>query len=75
MNSESIQLGQAYECKPVGLKRKVIGEVVRKMENCVVVSVNRYDYVDHDEIQERCGNVVVRYEDVYGKALACCFFS
>ncbi len=75
MNRENIQLGQAYECKPVGLQRKVTGEVIKKLENCVIVSVERYDYVDYDEIQERCGKVVVRYDEVYGKALATCFFS
>ena len=43
--------------KPVGMQRRIIGEVIRKMENCVVMSVVRYDGIDHDEIEERCGRV------------------
>ena len=34
MEAETIVLGKAYECKPVGLESRVIGEVVRKMERC-----------------------------------------
>lgn len=75
MNYETIQLGHAYECQPVGLKKRITGEVIKKLDRCVVVNVERYDYIDHDEIQERCGKVVVRYEEIYGKALVSCFFS
>lgn len=75
MNRENILLGQAYECQPVGLQRRVVGEVIKKMDNCLILSVERYDYIDHDEIQERFGKVVVRYDEVYGKALMDCFFS
>ncbi|WP_122646649.1 hypothetical protein [Enterococcus mediterraneensis] len=75
MNKESIMLGHAYECQPVGLQRRVVGEVIKKMENCLVLSVDRYDMIDHDEIQERFGKVVVKYSEVYGKALVDCFFS
>ncbi len=75
MNKDNIILGQVYECKPVGLQRRVIGEVVKKLENCLVLSVEKYDLVDHDEIQERFGKVVVKYSEVYGKAEVECFFS
>lgn len=75
MNCDNIVLGKAYECKPVGMQRRIIGEVIRKMENCVVMSVVRYDGIDHDEIQERCGRVVARYNEIYGPALVECFFS
>ena len=54
MEAETIVLGKAYECKPVGLESRVIGEVVRKMERCAVLHVIRYEETDHDELEERC---------------------
>ena len=75
MNCDNIVLRKAYECKPVGMQRRIIGEVIRKMENCVVMSVVRYDGIDHDETEERCGRVVARYNEIYGPALVECFFS
>jgi hypothetical protein len=74
MDSDNICLGKAYECKPVGMQRNIIGEVIRKMENCVVMSVVRYDELDHGEIEERCGKVVTRYCDIYESAMIESFF-
>lgn len=39
MSNEEIILGQKYACRPIGLKNRVIGEVISKMENCVVLCV------------------------------------
>lgn len=39
MNNEIIQIGQDYRCKPVGLKNTIVGEVISKLENCVVMYV------------------------------------
>lgn len=75
MNKETILLGQSYECRPVGLQRRVTGEVIKKLENCVILNVEKYDLLDHEEIQERYGKVVVKYSEVYGRVLADCFFS
>lgn len=75
MEAETIVLGKAYECKPVGLQSRVIGEVVRKMERCVVLNVIRYDGIDHEDIEERCGRVVAKYSEIYQPALVECFFS
>ena len=68
----TIQLGQVYNVIKLGLQKRITGEVIKKW-NDVIVNVERYDYIDHDEIQERCGKVVVRYEEIYGKALVTCF--
>ncbi len=80
MEAETIVLGKAYECKPyeckpVGLQSCVIGEVVRKMARCVVLNVIRYDGIDHEDIEERCGRVVAKYNEIYQPALVECFFS
>ena len=45
------------------------------MEKCVVLNVIRYDGVDHEDIEERCGRVVAKYDEIYGPALVDCFFS
>jgi hypothetical protein len=75
MDCESIILGQAYECKPVGMENRIVGEVIRKMEKCVVMSVVKHDDCDLDKIEERCGRVVTRYTDIYDPALVESFFS
>ena len=75
MGAETIVLGKAYECKPVGLESRVIGEVVRKMERCAVLHVIRYEETDHDELEERCGRVVAKYNEIYQPALVECFSS
>ncbi|MGJ0994051.1 hypothetical protein ACR76W_00260 [Enterococcus casseliflavus] len=75
MEAETIVLGKAYECKPVGLESRVIGEVVRKMERCAVLHVIRYEETDHDELEERCGRVVAKYNEIYQPALVDCFSS
>lgn len=75
MNKESIVLGQKYECTPVGLKRSIIGEVVSKMENCVVINVEKYDGIDHDDIMEKFGKVIAKYSEIKAQASAECFFS
>ncbi len=65
MSNEEIILGQKYACRPIGLKNKVIGEVISKLENCVVLCVEEYQEGDHEEIVEKCGKVVARYSEVY----------
>ncbi|KAF1299989.1 MULTISPECIES: Hcp family type VI secretion system effector [Enterococcus] len=74
MDKENILLGHTYECQPVGLQRRVIGEAVKKLENCLVLSVEHYDMVDHEEVEDRFGKVVVKYSEVYGKTMADSFF-
>ena len=39
MTEEMINLGEQYLCKPIGFTKTVMGEVVSKMTNCVVVKV------------------------------------
>lgn len=65
MSNEMVVLGKKYVCRPIGLKGKVIGEVVNKLEKCIVLCVEQYDACDHEEILEKCGKVVVKYEDIY----------
>lgn len=65
MNNEEIILGQKYACKPIGLKHVVVGEVINKLENCIVLCVEKYQESDHKEILEKCGKVVAKYADVY----------
>ncbi|WP_053766629.1 hypothetical protein [Enterococcus hirae] len=65
MNNEEIILGQKYACKPIGLKHVVVGEVINKLENCIVLCVEKYQESDHEEILEKCGKVVAKYADVY----------
>ncbi|MGM9904503.1 hypothetical protein A5844_000611 [Enterococcus sp. 10A9_DIV0425] len=65
MNSENVILGKKYACFPVGIKNKVIGEVVSKLENCVIFCVEEYDENDHLEILEKAGKVVAKYSDIY----------
>ena len=43
MNNETIILGKKYICQPIGLKQKVVGEVISKLENCVVICVDVYE--------------------------------
>lgn len=50
MNNETIILGKKYICQPIGLKQKVVGEVISKLENCVVICVDEYHDVDRNEI-------------------------
>ncbi|MGM0157626.1 hypothetical protein IGI47_001940 [Enterococcus sp. AZ191] len=64
MSNEEIILGQKYACQPIGLKNKVIGEVISKMENCVVLCIEEYQECDHEEILEKCGKVVAKYSEV-----------
>lgn len=66
MSNEEIVLGQKYACKPIGLQHTVVGEVINKLENCIVLCVERYQECDHEEILEKCGKVVAKYSDVYG---------
>jgi len=75
MDAETVVLGKAYECQPVGIKRRIVGEVISKMEKCVVLNVIRYDGIDNEDIEERCGRVVAKYDEIYGPALIDCFFS
>ena len=75
MNKENVILGQKYECHPVGLKRRVVGEVISKMENCVILCVEDFDGIDYDEIQEKAGKVIAKYSEIYGMKVAECFFS
>ena len=49
MNNETIILGKKYICQPIGLKQKVVGEVISKLENCVVICVDEYHDVDRNE--------------------------
>ncbi|HHZ8367263.1 TPA: hypothetical protein ACWMHO_000832 [Enterococcus faecium] len=65
MNNETIILGKKYICQPIGLKQKVVGEVISKLENCVVICVDEYHDVDRNEILEKCGKVVAKYTHVY----------
>lgn len=65
MNIEDIVLGQRYACNPIGLKHTVIGEVINKLENCIVLCVEKYQECDHEEILEKCGKVVAKYSEVY----------
>ncbi|MBF8808234.1 MAG: hypothetical protein IC227_07875 [Enterococcus lacertideformus] len=65
MNNEEIVLGQKYACKPIGLKHTVVGEVINKLENCIVLCVEKYQECDNEEILEKCGKVVAKYSDVY----------
>ena len=64
MSNEEIILGQKYACRPIGLKNRVIGEVISKMENCVVLCVEEYQECDHEVILEKCGKVVAKYSEV-----------
>lgn len=75
LNKETIALGKKYECQPVGLQRTVIGEVVKKMDNCVVICVEKYDGVDYDTIMEKFGKVVAKYSEIKAPVVADCFFS
>ncbi|MEY8446436.1 hypothetical protein [Enterococcus ratti] len=68
MKSEEIILGKKYTCQPIGLKHPVVGEVINKLENCIVLCIEKYQVHDHEEILEKCGKVVVKYENVYGLA-------
>ncbi|WP_165004613.1 MULTISPECIES: hypothetical protein [unclassified Enterococcus] len=65
MNNETIILGKKYACQPIGLKKTVIGEVISKLENCVVICVEEYEECDHGELLEKCGKVVAKYSHVY----------
>ncbi|MBO0460837.1 MULTISPECIES: hypothetical protein [Enterococcus] len=65
MTSETIVLGQKYVCNPIGIKNKVVGEVIGKLENCVIMSVEEYDRIDHLDILEKGGKVVAKYTDIY----------
>ena len=65
MEREAIILGQKYKCHPIGLKNQVSGEVIKKLENCVIFCVEDYNSEDHLEIQEKCGKVVAKYENIY----------
>ena len=62
MNNEEIILGQKYACKPIGLKHVVVGEVINKLENCIVLCVEKYQESDHEEILEKCGKVVALFK-------------
>ena len=65
MNNETIILVKKYICQSIGLKQKVVGEVISKLENCVVICVDEYHDVDRNEILEKCGKVVAKYTHVY----------
>ncbi|MFV0560330.1 MAG: hypothetical protein ACK5NA_06395 [Enterococcus sp.] len=75
LNKETVVLGNSYECQAVGLKRRVTGEVVQKLNNCVVLCVEDFAGIDIDNIQEASGKVVAKYADIYGPKVAGCFFS
>lgn len=75
MNKETVILGQSYHCQPVGLCEPVIGEVISKLENCLILNVESYNMIDQEEIMERYGKVVVKYTEVHERVLAGCFFS
>ncbi|BDP81080.1 hypothetical protein EfmAA290_17560 [Enterococcus faecium] len=53
MNNRNYHLGKKYICQPIGLKQKVVGEVISKLENCVVICVDEYHDVDRNEILEK----------------------
>lgn len=51
MNNETIILGKIY-LPTYWLETKVVGEVISKLENCVVICVDEYHDVDRNEILE-----------------------
>ncbi|MCI1903170.1 hypothetical protein QUW13_04575 [Enterococcus hirae] len=64
MNNEIIQIGQDYRCKPVGLKNTIVGEVISKLENCVVMYVKESCCEDAFKVIEKEAKVVARYDDI-----------
>ncbi|MBO0481779.1 hypothetical protein [Candidatus Enterococcus courvalinii] len=65
MKKEEIILGQTYECHAIGLKKKVTGEIIKKLENSVILCVEEYDSIDHAEVQDKAGKVMAKYSEVY----------
>ncbi|MBO0432050.1 hypothetical protein [Enterococcus sp. DIV0660C] len=64
MEKEEIILGQTYECHAIGLKKKVTGEIIKKLENSVILCVEEYDSIDHAEVLEKAGKVMAKYSEI-----------
>lgn len=64
MKKEEIILGQIYECHAIGLKKKVTGEIIKKLENSVILCVEEYDRIDHAEVQDKAGKVMAKYSEI-----------
>ncbi|NTL76820.1 hypothetical protein HQ672_07390 [Enterococcus faecium] len=65
MSSERCIRERKYICQTSGMKQKMVGEIISKLENCVVICVDEYHDVDRNEILEKCGKVVAKYTHVY----------
>ena len=68
MQEEQVELGQNYQCQPIGFEKIVVGEVVSKMINCAVVRVNTCETIDAEQLEAKSNMVVARY-DTFNQAL------
>ncbi|MGM0124164.1 hypothetical protein IGI37_001538 [Enterococcus sp. AZ194] len=62
MQEEQVELGQNYQCQPVGFENIVVGEVVSKMANCAVIRVNSCETTDAQQLEAKSNMVVARYD-------------
>ena len=65
--TETIEIGLAYECRAIGIKKEVVGVVEQLYNNTVLINVTDCHPTDRAAVIELQNRLLVKYEDV----LAC----
>ncbi|GCF95745.1 hypothetical protein NRIC_36360 [Enterococcus florum] len=65
---ENIEIGEAYQCKAIGLEKEVIGVVEQLYTNTALINVVQCESVDRIAVIERQNRLLVKYEDIYCNA-------
>lgn len=61
---ETIEIGLAYECRAIGIKKEVVGIVEQLYNNTILINVLDCDQIDRATVIELQNRLLVKYEDV-----------
>ncbi len=64
MNNENVCVGKNYVSYAVGLKGKIIGEVIKNLDRSCVLYVKYHSKEDSISIIDKASKVVARYTDL-----------
>lgn len=64
MEKKCIIVDQDYMGLGVGVPHYVFGKVIKKLENTVIFSVERFNYKDLSVVTGKLHTVMVRYQDI-----------
>ncbi|MBM7712787.1 hypothetical protein [Enterococcus xiangfangensis] len=61
---ETIEIGLAYECRAIGIKKEVVGIVEQLYNNTILINVLNCNQADRATVIELQNRLLVKYEDV-----------